>query len=134
MINRLGQSRQHFSSWLALTAVLVLLVGKSVHLGQECGDDCCSPVVQAAPESLGCSCCHHSHSAAEDESDRESQKGHDEHQCPVCSVLSHVTECPIVIGLPDEAALVTSVAFQQIAVGASGPQLPSQPRGPPQSA
>lgn len=134
MINRLQHSRQHFSGCLALTAVLVLLVGKSVHLGQECGDSCCSIDVEAASESLECSCCHHSHDASEDESGEEPGENHDQHQCPVCSVLSHVTQCPLIVGLPSESQLVTLIDDHVISVATAGPQSSPLPRGPPESA
>lgn len=132
MINRLRHSQQHFGGWLALTAVFVLLVGKSVHLGQECGDNCCVIDVEAAAKSPDCSCCHHSSDASEDESGGE--QNHDQHQCPVCSVLSHVTQCPLIVGLPSEFQLVTLIDDHVVCVATAGPQASPLPRGPPESA
>lgn len=133
MIHRLRHFQQHVSGWLALTAVLVLLVGKSVHLGQECGDSCCSVAVGVAEvevtvESQSCSCGHH---ASEEESGSESEQHHDQHQCPVCSVLSHVTDCPLIVGLPSESQLATVVYCQVASVAIVGEDSPFLPRGPP---
>lgn len=134
MISRLLPSRQNFSGWLALTAVFVLLIGKSVHLGQECSGSCCASEVEVPTESFSCSCCHHAHDSSEEDSENESNEHHDEHQCPVCSVLSHVTECPLIVGVPVESRLVCVVACDVVSVATDGPQLLPSPRGPPVTA
>ena len=127
--------------WLAILAMLVLLVGKFVHLGQEC-DGCCedghclvsaSESDRSVPCPFGCE--HHKPAIAESESKSEGGDSpasqHDEHQCAVCSVLSQVTDGPAIVGLPDECELVVETVSVVREVAIRGAFFRARPRGPP---
>lgn len=125
-----------------MLAVGVLLFGKLVHQGQECGGCCTSSechVVEQQPQGseppcpFGCE--HHSQprlqTAANEPCDSESPDGHDEHTCAVCSVLSHVTQSPDLVGLPAESELVAANACVIESMVTADVLFPAHPRGPP---
>ena len=120
--------------WLAILAVVVLLFGKLVHLEQECGGCCSSSQCHAsAQESPPCpfGCEHHSHTAQDEPCDSETPKGHDEHDCVICSVLSHVMQCPELVGLPAESELVAANVSAPESTVTAEVLFPVDPRGPP---
>ncbi len=124
--------------WLAIAAVTVLLFGKPVHLGQECGGCCSASHCHASgqesrPSERPCpfGCGHHSHNGPNEPCDDEPPNGHDEHECSVCSVFSHVTECPGIVGLPAESEFVAAIDCAPEAKGAAEVFFPVHPRGPP---
>ena len=131
-------SRQKAGRWLAILAMCVMLVGKLVHFGQEC-DGCCSAgkcvvtsdgMHRTAPCPFGCT---HDHGTVPSgsESDEPSGKGHDEHQCAVCSVLSHVTEAPEIVGIPDDFQIVADRPAVAPAFCLQEVFFDAHPRGPP---
>lgn len=84
---------------LAILSLTVLFVGKTVHLHQECG--CCTEQCDVSankPQPVRCpfGCEHHQH--AEGESSDSSEPKHDEHHCPICSLLAQPPES---ISLPE---------------------------------
>jgi hypothetical protein len=124
--------------WLAISAVTVLLFGTLVHLGQECGGRCSSSHCHASVQESGRSerpcpfgCEHHSHNASSEPCDSESPNGHDERDCAICSVLSHVTECPELVGVPAESELVVANNCAPEAMATADILFPVHPRGPP---
>jgi len=131
---------QHAGRWLAITALLVMVSGKLVHLGQEC-DGCCAGQACAAtshksernaPCPFGCT--HHDDCRdAKSGSDGQDspQKEHDEHQCSVCSILAYVTSGPAVLGLPDEGPLVVGLVDFTSETAIPGATFKARPRGPP---
>lgn len=124
--------------WLAITAVTVLLFGKLVHLGQECGGCCSSSHGHASAQESARSeqecpfgCDHHSQNGPNEPCSSESPNDHDEHGCAVCSLLSQVTESPDLVGLPGESELVAASVCLSAAFAAADVFSPVHPRGPP---
>ena len=122
--------------WLAITAAVVLLSGKLIHSGQECGG--CSTHCHTSPKTSTASsrpcpfgCEHHSHENPCTPSGEESPGDHDEHECAVCSVLSHVIECPEIVGLPDESDLITATVGPDSVSADAEIFFSIHPRGPP---
>lgn len=88
----------------AILSLAVFLLGKTVHLHQECGPDCGA---DCRTDAICCSChCeqHHSKSDSEDTSAREDGStrepdsdpllpSHDCRQCVVCCLLAQVPDC-----------------------------------------
>lgn len=123
--------------WLAIMAVGVLLFGKLVHLGQECGG-CCSSHCHVSQQNSGPSerpclfgCEHHSQNTPQVPNDSESPDGHDEHDCVICSVLSHVTQCAQIVGLPAESQIVVANIWAPESTVTIQVLFPVDPRGSP---
>jgi hypothetical protein len=106
--------RQNAGRWLAIAGMALLPVGKLVHLGQECNGFCsgenCAVTSHNSDRNAPCAfgCQHHEHSTQNSDGDEQDSPthSHDEHHCAVCSVLSHVTHSPTIVGLPDVLQLV----------------------------
>lgn len=123
---------------MAILAMAVLIFGKLIHLGQECGECCSSshcsldtlaPERSERPCPFGCE--HHSHTTPTEPSDGETPESHDEHNCAICSVLSHVTDCPELAGLPAESELVGVADSSNETIEVADLLFPVHPRGPP---
>lgn len=122
-----------------MVAIAVMLVGKLVHLGQVC-TDCCSgdhcqimtPKSEAV-ETCPFGCQHHSPDEQNPEGEEQNSRGngHDAHQCAVCSVLSHATQCPAIVGLPDESDLVAELMMAPRDLAIQEAIFRANPRGPP---
>ena len=124
--------------WLAIAAVTALSFGKLVHLEQECGgcyssSHCHVPEQESGRSERPCpfGCAHHSQEAPNEPCDSDLPNGHDEHDCAICTVLSHVTECPELVGLPAESELVVASDLALEVVATADVLRPVHPRGPP---
>jgi len=122
--------------WLAILAVTVLWFGKLVHLGQECDNECCSSshchvASQESERPCPFGCKHHSHTAPTEPCEDEAPNDHDEHHCAICSVLSHVTQCPEIAGLPAESEFLAAHICVAETMVAADILFPVHPRGPP---
>ncbi len=124
--------------WLAISALAVLLSGRLVHIGQECGGCCSSShchatAAESRPTERPCpfGCEHHSHDAPNEPCSSDTPNSHDEHDCAICSVLSHVTQCPELVGLPAESELVAANVWTPESTVTAEVLFPVDPRGPP---
>lgn len=126
--------------WMAICAVGMLLVGRQVHLSQECGGCCgsgqhCETVADSSKPHAACpfGCEHHgpSETAGPEDDQSDGGRGHDEHQCSICWSLSTISESPAVVGLDQQAQLQMRWLELTSAEAASVELLTAAPRGPP---
>jgi len=122
--------------WLAILAMSVLVCGKLVHLEQESAGCCAGEDLHVeagnSPQLKPCpfGCLHHETPENSDQPE-DNEPSHDEHQCSICSVLSHVTESPAIVDVPDESRFVAGTVPFESASAKTAVFFSVRPRGPP---
>lgn len=92
-----------FGRIAALTAMLVIGFGKTLHLHQECGGCCSSSCHSAKSEPKTCpfGCTHHHSDHEKQPQNPRSGHEHSEHNCVICKVLGQAPSMPVLVGLPE---------------------------------
>ena len=120
----------------ATMSLFVVLAGKTVHQHQECGcgDDHCS-VEQTSKPVKPCpyGCQHHDNTSSDagHKSEQDGKPKHEEHLCPVCSLLAQAPEKTSLVDVPQSSEVILETILICSDVPVDGLILSARSRGPP---
>lgn len=121
----------------ALLALLVACAGRIVHQHDVHGDCCKAPTALAALTETEPTCvcpfgCSHERPTRGPQDSESSQEKHDEHTCPVCSVLAKAPPVAAPVSLPQLEENVALLPPASALVPAIQPRYSYLTRGPPE--